>query len=311
MTGKSAFATIAPWALALLASGGTPASGQERRASSPAPSRSVDVQSRAMDWIPPGTVIGDQAPKGWSDLVLLATPRIGAGDVNEVPSTAASYSSMFLFTVLANVKGDAGVGNVLDKVAIGTALVIEGRNVIANSENTYGADLGMIGRRVLAENDKILKGDVRQVARTPTMLVFDANAYVRRDQKHRPMVIRHVVLASPTTGQVSAFVWLMDPNGRDGYALAEKGLQKLPPACREDRVLSVDGQKFTLGIPSSDAFALAKIPQGTALGYSEAMKAVAASRRFTPDAAFKLEAELQARYAPVVGRAQVAAKAPR
>lgn len=306
MTGKTAFATIAPWALALLASAGSAAQGQERRAPVSAPARSADLQPRAMDSIPPGTVIGDRAPRGWSDLVLLATPRIGAGDVNEVPSLAASYPGMFLFTVLANVKGAAGAGYVLDKVAIGTALVIEGRDVIANGENTFNADLGIIGRSILAENDRILKNDMRQVARTPTMLVFDVNAYVRREEKHRPMVIRHVVLASPTTGRLSTFAWLMGSDGRDGYALADKGLQKLPPACREDRVLSVDGQKFTLGIPSTDAFALAKIPQGTALGYSEAMKAVAATRRFTPESALKLEAELQARYAPVVGRAPVA-----
>jgi hypothetical protein len=307
MTGRNAVATLALWVLAVLALESRARAGEPAAVAS----RSVDVRPRPLDPIPPGTVIGDEAPKGWTDLVLIATPRIGVGDVDEVPRAAASYSSMFLFTVLAKVRSERVNGEAsyfLDKVAIGTALNINGRNVIADGENTFGADLGIIGRHVLAENERILKDDFRQVARTATMVVFDAKAFVLRNHKHRPMVLRHAIMVSPATGQVSTFVWLLGSDEGNGYALADKGLQKLPPAFREDRVLSVDGQKFTLGIPSNDAFALAKIPQGTALGFSEALKAVAATRQFTDQATWKLEAELQARYAPVAARVKVASR---
>ena len=310
MTGRNAVPILVPWLLAVLALG-PPASGQDRRGGLRDP-EAVDVRPRPMDRIPPGTVIGEAAPKGWTDLILFATPRLGVGDVDEVSQSAASYSRMFLFTILANVRGETVDGRpsyVLDKVAIGIALNIQGRNIIADGEDTFGADLGIIGRHVLAENEKILASDFRQVARTSTMIVFDANMFVRRDQKHRAMVLRHVILASPDTGRVSTFVWLLGPDAGGGYALADKGLQKLPPALREDRVLSVDGRKFTFGIPSADAFALAKIPRGTALGFSEALKAVAATKPFTPQSARRLEAELLARYVPVVGREQVAGKA--
>lgn len=307
MTVKDAIAMLLSSVLASAAFAAPATAGD--KAATASSSRPVDVQPRPMAWIPPGTVIGQGPPKGWSDLVLFATPRLGVGDVADVPRTAASYSSMFLFTILANVKGDSRDGYVLDKVAIGMALNVEGRNVIADGENTFGADLGIIGRRVMAENERILKEDGRQVARTANMLVFDLNAFVLRDQKHRPMVIRHVILASPKTGKVSTFVWLLGPDGRDGYALADKGLQKLPPGFLEDRVLSVDGQKFTFGIPSNDAFALAKLPQGTSLGFSEALKAVAAKRQFTAQVARDLEAELQLRYAPVVARPKSATQA--
>ena len=265
----------------------------------------VDVRPRPLEWIAPGTVIGDDAPRGWTHLVLFAKPRIGAGDVNDVPSTAASYSSMFFFTILCKVRGErAGdqVSYALDKVAIGTALEIQKRYVIANRDNTFGADLGMFGRRILAENEKILKSDVRQVARTSTMMVFDANAIVLRNRRHSAMILRHVLVVSPRTGALATFVWLLGSDGGNGYALAEPGLQLLPPAFHEDRVLSVDAQKFTLGIPSADAFALARTPQGTALGFSAPLKEVAATRQFTAQAARQLEAELQARYAPVAAR---------
>jgi hypothetical protein len=306
MTGRSAIAMLALWVLTVLAFE-SPSSAQDRSAA--VASKAVDVRPRPMDWITPGTVIGEGAPKGWTDLVLFATPRLGVGDVDEVPRTAASYSSMFLFTILGKVQGDGQAGYSLEKVGIGLALNINGRNVIADSENTFGADLGLIGRRVLAENEKILKADARQVARTSTMLVFDLNAFMLRNQKHRSMIIRHVILVSPTTGKVSTFVWLLGSDGGSGYALADKGLQKLPPSFREDRVLSVDGQKFMLGIPSNDAFALTKIPQGTSLGFSEALKGVAATKQFTPQTAQRLEAELQLRYVPVVVRSKTAAQA--
>ena len=306
-TGKSIAMRPTPWVLSVsVAAFAWFAPIQELGASD-----SVDVRARPMDWITPGTVIGEKAPKGWTDLVLIATPRLGVGDVNEISSTAASYSSLFRFTVLANTRAEKSgdePGYVLDKVAIGLALDVKGRNVIANAENTFEADLGFLGRRILAENEKILKEDVRQVARTAHMVVFDIVGYVRRDEKHRSMVIRHAILASPTTGQVSSFAWLLALDGSGGHALADKGLQKLPTPFREDRVLSVDAQRLTLGIPSADAFALAKIPQGTPLGFSPALKAVAAVKPFTTQAAQQLEAELLARYAPVPDRAQAAAK---
>ena len=116
----------------------------------------------------------------------------------------------------------------LDKVAIGNAVEVNGRVVVVDGENTAGADLGFIGRSVLLENEKILKDEFRQVARTSTMVVFDAKLFVLRGGKHEAMVLRHVVLASSTTGKVSTFVWLLAPDGGNGYALAERGLQKLP-----------------------------------------------------------------------------------
>ena len=276
-----------------------------------ASNRPVDVQPRPMEAIPPGTVIGDKVPQGWTDLILLAKPRIGLGDVAQAPEMATSYSRMFLFAILARVRGDARDGYLLDKVAIGLAMNVEGRNVVADAENAAGADLGMIGRRVLAENERILKEDARRVARTATMVVFDHKVFALRGGEHRPMVVRHAILASPTTGKVSTFVWLLGPGAGGGYALAEKGLQKLAPGCVEDRVLSVDAGKFTFGIPSPDAFALAKLPQGIAFGFSEPLKAVAATRTFTAESARELEAELSARYAPAGARPKPPAEARR
>jgi hypothetical protein len=264
----------------------------------------VDLQPRPLEWIAPGTVIGEKAPQGWTNLVLTATPRIGVGDIQAVPRTALKYSSMFHFTVLANVRS-TGQGDArsfyLDKVAIGSAIESQGKNVIAmTSDPSISNELGFLGQRILQENEKILRSDVRQVLRTRTMLVFDAQGFFLYNKKHARMVMRHVILVSPRDGKLTTFVWLMGSDGRGGYALAESALQLLPPNYHEDRVLSVDANKFTLGIPSDDAFALARVTQGTPVKFTSTLSQLAATRQFAPESARQLEAELQTRYAPLV-----------
>jgi len=271
------------------------------------PAAWTDVTARRVEMIKPGTEIGDQPPKGWSHIVLLAKPRIGVGDVDAIPKSAIHYGSMFSFTILANVRTESSSEAAqqryfLERVAIGMTTNVQGRNLIVTSEQTAGADVGFIGRAVMRENDRILSTDIRQVVRTRTMDVLDANAIVLRNNQHRPMVIRHVIVVSPQTGQLTAFVWLLSRDAQDGYALAENVVQMLPPQMHEDRVLSVDSRKFTLGIPSADAFALARLPQGTAVKYSKSLTTLAALRRFTPETALRLEGELQKRYAPLALR---------
>ncbi len=66
--------------------------------------------------------------------------------------------------------------------------------------------------------------------------------------------------------------------------------------------MSVDGDKFTLGIPSENAFALARIPQGTPIRFSPPLSTLAAIRHFNAESVTQLETELQTRYAPLTSR---------
>ena len=87
----------------------------------------------------------------------------------------------------------------LDRVAIGSATPIQGKEVVVTSSQTFDSDVGFIGRRILEENEAILRTDVRQVVRTPTMLVFDAQGFVLYNRKHARMIIRHAIVVSPRT----------------------------------------------------------------------------------------------------------------
>src|SRR5215469_10754949 len=65
-----------------------------------------DVTLRHLDQVPPGTVIGKEAPKGWSNLIIKSYSRAGAGDMNQLSSTADCLSRLLFTTILADVKAD-------------------------------------------------------------------------------------------------------------------------------------------------------------------------------------------------------------
>jgi hypothetical protein len=260
----------------------------------------VDVVPRSLERIPAGTVIGKQAPKDWTHLVLCATPTLSEEDLRDAPKMATHYAQMFKFTLLANVvawKDGSKATYRLQKLARGFAIDINGKETIIDGKNTLGADLGLFGRRVLAENEAILDKDVYQVARTGTMLVFDAQSTMLAGKDHVKMVMRHAILVDPDTGRVATFVWLLT-RSPTGYEPAEKSMQLLPPNMQEARLLHVLRDRFTLGIPSPDAFALVRIPQGTAIPYTPELQRAATVASFTRDQVMALEAALHATLRP-------------
>jgi hypothetical protein len=244
------------------------------------PQEKIDLEVKPLERIPVGTEIGRKAPEGWSNLVLLAIPTLTREDERDAPRMATHYAQMFKFTILANVakRRDDRDRYYLERVARGFATTVDGKQIIVRGKQTYGADLGMFGRRILDENEKVLDEDVRQVARTATMLIFDAKAVMLREGEHVNMIMRHAILVDPTSGRLYTLVWLLD---RD-YKPAEKVIQLLPDGMREKRLLSVKRDKFNaLGIPERDAFGLRQVPPGKPIDYTDALKEVASVKTFT------------------------------
>jgi hypothetical protein len=261
----------------------------------------LDLRPQPLDKIPVGTVIGDGPPSGWSHLVLFATPTLTAEDEREAPKIAADYARMFKFTVLANVASQRHGDRVsywLEKTARGFATKVDGQETIVSSKNTMGASLGLFGSQILEENERILDQDVLQVVRSNTLSIFDAQAVLRQKDDHVRMVIRHAIVVDPDSGRLYTLVWLLTKD----YETAEEAIQALPNSMHEARYLSVKRDKFNvLGIPTPEAFALRKIPQGKAVPYDEALKWAATLRTFSKDSAPKVEQILR-------DRAQKAAK---
>ena len=256
----------------------------------------VDLVSRAVPRISAGTVIpADGPPQLWSHLLLVATPTLSAADLKDAPKMAADYARMFKLVFLANVKRNPQNNRYnLDVVGRGFALNIRGKDTIVDAGNTFGADLGLFGKRILDENEKILDNDVRIVARTESMWLIDAQAVMLSGGEHKKMVMRHAVLVNPQSGQLAKFVWLLAKDRAGNYLAAEQAMQQLPPSMREDRLLSVRRDKFVLGIPSPDAFALVRIPQGRAVAYTAELQRLACTRQLTAQQVLDLEGQLRA-----------------
>jgi hypothetical protein len=256
----------------------------------------VDLVSRALPRITPGTVIpADGPPQTWSHLILFATPTLTPADLKDAPKTASEYARMFKFTLLANLKKNPQSNRYnLDVVGRGFAINIRGRETIVDAANTFNADLGIFGKRILDENEKILDNDVRIVARTETMWLFDAQAVMLQGREHTKMVVRHAIVVNPQSGQLATFVWLLAKDRGGDYVAAEQAMQLLPANMREERLLSVKRDKFFLGVPAADAFALVRIPQGRAVAYNPGLQRLAATRQFTAQQALDLEGQLRA-----------------
>ncbi len=246
----------------------------------PAP-QTVDLRQVPLDRIPVGTVIGQQLPQGWTNLVIFAVPTLAEEDAREAPAIAVFYARMFKFTILANVAGQRNGNAVyyyLDKVARGFATTVKGQEIIVSGQNTMNADLKMFGKKILDENEKHIDADVRQLVRTNTMLIFDAQAVMRRNDAHVNMIMRHALLVDPETGRLYSLVWLLTKD----YQAAEGVMQLLPPSMHEERLLSVDRNKFNfLGIPEREAFALRRVPPGTPIQYDKQLLWAATLKNFT------------------------------
>jgi hypothetical protein len=254
-----------------------------------------DVVPRTLEHIPVGTVIGQDAPKDWTNLILFATPTLSEEDVRDAPKMATHYVRMFKYTLLANVvrlQEGARTSFKLQRVACGFAAPINGRETVIDSKNTLGADLGLYGRRILTESEALLDKEVLQVARTDTMLVVDDLSTMLAGKDHIKMTMRHAIVVDPDTGRLATFVWLLSKTP-SGFDPAERALQLLPPNLHEARLLHVLRDRFTLGIPSADAFALVRVPQGTPVPYTPELAKAAAPASFTRDQVFALESALR------------------
>jgi hypothetical protein len=296
-----ALAVLGGWRPGSQDSPEAPPGGDEELPAPPAPRKKrqpfVDLTPRPLGHIPAGTVIGDGPPPGWSDLVLFATPTLRPEDVSALPKLATYYASLFKYVWLANVvkqkAGGAGAHR-LKAFAWGFAVDVEGEPTIVSSRNPGRSKLSFLGRRILAENERIQDSDVRQVARADTLMVFDAKARMRRGEDHVPMVNRHALVVDPATGKLSTLVWLLSKEEDGSYALAEEAMQLLPPGMREVRMLSVKRDRFVLGVPTADAFALVRIPQGKPIRYTPGLKELAAVKDFTRAQVLALEKALRA-----------------
>ncbi len=252
----------------------------------------VNVEPTKPEMIPAGTVIGEKAPEGWTNLIYISTPVINDKDLKHVPKNAAFYAQLLRYAILVKV-GKKDNSFDLEKLAVGFAADVKGKEMIVNSRNTFNANLGAFGKRLLTESEKALEKDVQQTAATETMRIIDDRQFVRYDGEHQKMVIRHAILVDPQTGHVSPLIWLLSDKGGK-TALTDKEMQLLPPGLHEKYRVTVKPNAFGfLGVPDEDAFARMQIPQGKAVPFTPALEKLAGLKEFSKEQAVDLEQALR------------------
>jgi hypothetical protein len=257
-----------------------------------------DVTQRRLDQIPAGTVIGKTPPKGWTNLLIKSHPHPGAGDTKQLSATADRLSRLLFTAIVADVKAenvDGGQRYRLAKVAVGLGTRIGDRDVIITPETQrrLGADLGLLARVVLrTAQDKL--ADIVVVARSDTLMIFDAPGLLARDGRHEPVVLRYAVLVEERTGQLDTLLWVLNREPSGGYGGPAGAIQWLPPNKMEDCVLHVDAGEFSLGQPTEKAFAMMSAPKGRQeIAVRDDLRPLVVRRRFTPAKAAELEGKLR------------------
>jgi hypothetical protein len=256
------------------------------------------VTPHRIDLIPPGTVLDKGPPKGWSHLIIKSHPHPGTGDMAKVNESTYQLASFIFTGFVANVRGEQVGGQVqyrLEHVAVGLGTNIKGRDTIISPETQQrlGANLSLLAR-VVFDKTYQMQQDVMVAVSSNTLAVVDTPAVMLRGNKHRPVILRYTLLVDPKTGHLDTVLWLIDKDDQGRYVGPSSPIEWLPENKVQEVVLHVDGNEFTLGVPSENAFAASTLPQGKKqIIFPDDLKPIAGQRRLTVEMARQLEGRLK------------------
>jgi hypothetical protein len=222
---------------------------------------------RPVSLIEPGTEIGEQAPSGWSHLIIRSHPRVAPEDREKVNGLTAQLASFLFTSMTAKVEsyrvGEETRYRFVD-VGVGFGAPIRGRNTILSPDTQaqLGANLGFFAKQVLSTCYEEQKAG-RIICQGDTMAIVDTRVVLDRDGRHRWCVFRHALLVDPRNGAMATMLWPIDLDDSGRRYLDPAGpIEWLAPNRIEDAIMRVDPNQFTLGVPSKTAFAVARMPQG-------------------------------------------------
>lgn len=257
----------------------------------------VDVTLRHVASIEPGTVIGDKAPRGWSNLILKSHPRVAPDSKDKVSASTAKYAGFLFTAILADVQPtQQPQGFALSNFAVGVGTRLNGLQDVILSSDTQerlGAKLGFLEKQVLSGGEKQLT-QMRCVARSRSMAILDTPSVMVVGGKHQKVTLRYMLLVEPRSGRLDTLLWALEDAERAEESEPLTPIQWLPPDKIVDCQLHVDPKEFTFGIPSSLAFAMIEMPQAQqVLQFPKQLKTTAAAMKFSAERAQALETGLR------------------
>lgn len=254
-----------------------------------------DLVSRPLGSIPPGTVVESSPPPGWSHLVIKSLPRVREDQKAGLSSLLIGNASWMFSTFLADVQKET-IGDRaryrFNKAALGLGAKAKGRDTVLTAETgrKLGGDLGLFGGEILAKGYEVQHKAIL-VLSGPSMALIDTPVWFRCGEDNRLVRYRYALLVDQSTGALDVLLWRL---GVDGQCADLQTAVRLAPNTIDPAELVVDRKKINgLGIPSDDAFAVAKLPPGRPVPLPEDLRKLAAQTRFTAEDAHSLDTALR------------------
>lgn len=225
-----------------------------------------DLTPRPIELLPPGTVIGDCAPAGWTHLILKSHSHVASGDVERMDATLKHLASFLWSALVARVEPAPPTGPPpyrLSAVAFGIGTRINGQDKIISSqaEKQLGANLSFLERLGLSRAEARL-GGLMVAARSETMIVIDAPTQMLQEGRHQVVIFRSCLLLDRQTGKIETVTWVVHQDEGGDYLGTSGDMAVLPPDYLEEIPLHVDGREFVLGLITEKALAMPHLTEG-------------------------------------------------
>ena len=233
------------------------------------------VPSPRLVLIASGTRVGEEAPRGWSDLVVKSIPRLGSGDLETLPAFAASTAALFRTVILAEVGIDANAKDqhVLKRIGLGLAVPEKGIDVIVSSASTRdsqaSSNLGFVERRVLVAAESELR-KARLLASSPTLAVLTAPSTLKSPRGHEKIVLIYALRIDRKSGELRTVLWsISDDRSRTTPPVR---LTLLPKKLAYTCTIDVAAERLLNTVPVNWSFAMSALPPGRQIPFPEALE---------------------------------------
>jgi hypothetical protein len=218
-------------------------------------------------YLPPGMLISDKPPEGWSHLVLKSIPRLTSGDKGTLPKGSSATANRFRTVILANVRplDVAETDFELDQIGVGICVPKdEDQDIVVAADrlDALGLKLSTVQRVVLDQAEAELK-ESRIISRTSTFALLRGPATVVSGEDHRKVTLNYGFCVERNTGKLQIGLWTMFPESK--ALKAPSALVRLGANPVFDCQLDVRARRILGTVPYSWSFAMSKLPDGKTL----------------------------------------------
>jgi hypothetical protein len=260
------------------------------------------LKSYPVPTITPGTLVGTDAPPGWSQLIFKVKPRYRPESGDVLPAALVAVTNRFSLAMAARVERqpqDSGGRFALQSVGVGVVAECKASDRVTSSrERPLPEELsGFLASSALAALEKDI-GSSSVIARTPNLWVVDTPVRASVEGDGQPITRRYALWADPATGRVTTLFWdapvgpppAYQPDAEKVYRLPENLVEELPLVLNKGR----SGFKAL--------FALGRRPSGSELALAVPLRAELNRPALQESTVRELEMEMARRFAAAGAR---------